>query len=357
MRRLDRYILREVGGVFVFGIGLFTTLLALNHIFFLARVTADAGAPWRAMFTLLVLRLPYFVSYSLPMAMLLATLLAFGRLSDRNEITAMRTSGWSLGRVALPVLVAAGVIAGVALGANEWVVPVSESRYRAVLAEVVRAPRRQVQEHVVVREPIDGLESLVYARELHPADGAMRQVVIVQLVDARPARVIEAEEARYDPQEGWTLRRGVVHLFAADGAIATRFVALRVRLARTPPQIAAARRDPAEMTIRELRDQIARLRATGENVARYAVNLHAKVALPLSAAIFALLAVPLGLRPHRSGRSVGLGLTILILLVYYFALSMTITLGERGRLQAFWAAWTPNLIVAAAGVLLLWRAR
>ena len=90
---------------------------------------------------------------------------------------------------------------------------------------------------------------------------------------------------------------------------------------------------------------------------RYAVHLHARVALPASAAIFALLAVPLGLRPHRSGRSVGLGLTILILLVYYFVLSLTITLGERGRLGAFWAAWTPNLVAGAAGALLLWRAR
>jgi lipopolysaccharide export system permease protein len=269
----------------------------------------------------------------------------------------MRTSGWSLGRVALPVLVGAAGVAAAALAANEWVVPASESRYRAMLAEVVRAPRRQVQEHVTFREPMDGLESLFYARELYPAEGTMRRVVIVQLVDARPTRLIEAEEARYDPQRGWTLRRGVVHLFTADGAIATRFAALRVRLARTPPQIAAVRRDPAEMTIRELREQIARLRAAGENVARYAVNLQAKVALPLSAAIFAVLAVPLGLRPHRSGRSVGLGLTVLILLVYYFALSMTITLGERGRLGPFWAAWTPNLVVAAAGALLLWRAR
>jgi len=357
VRRLDRYILREVGGVFAFGVGLFTALLALNHVFFLARVAADVGAPWRAVFALLALRVPYFVTYSLPMATLLATLLAVGRLSDRNEVTAMRTSGWSLGRVAAPVLAAAAGVAGLALVANEWVVPASEHRYRALLAEVVRAPRQQVQEHVSFRELVDGLESLFYARALYPVEGTMRQVVIVQLAGGRPVRVIEAEEARYDPPQGWTLRRGVLHLFTPDGAIATRFADLRVRLARTPPQLAAVRRDPAEMTIRELREQLARLRSSGEPVGRYAVHLHARVALPASAAIFALLAVPLGLRPHRSGRSVGLGLTILILLVYYFVLSLTITLGERGRLGAFWAAWTPNLVAGAAGALLLWRAR
>ena len=90
---------------------------------------------------------------------------------------------------------------------------------------------------------------------------------------------------------------------------------------------------------------------------RYAVNLQLKFSLPVSSVIFALLAVPLGLRPHRSGRSTGLGLTVLVLLGYYLMMSITVTLGERGQMPPVWAAWLPNLTVASAGVYLLWTAR
>ncbi|MBI3998373.1 MAG: LptF/LptG family permease [Armatimonadetes bacterium] len=356
MRLLDRYILREIGGVFLFGVALFATLLLLNHLFFLARLAADALISLRASVTLFALRVPYFVAYSLPMSTLLATLLAFGRLSDRNEVTAMRTSGLSLGRVAAPVLLAGVVVALAALAMNEWVVPHTETRYRTLLTEALRSPARQIQRDVLFREPVDGVESVFFARELDPQAGIMSQVVITQFQQERVARVIEARQARYSEQ-GWTLHHGILYLLREDGAIASQFETMRVALRRTPRQIVPPRRDPAEMTIGELREQIARLRAAGESAVRYAVTLQTKLALPASSVIFALLAVPLGLRPHRSGRSTGLGLTILLLLIYYFTLAFLTTLGEQGRLGAFWAAWSPNLMAATAGGYLLWRAR
>ncbi|MDR7485853.1 MAG: LptF/LptG family permease [Armatimonadota bacterium] len=356
MRQIDRYILREVGGIFVFGAAVFTTLLMVNHLFFLARLAAEAGIPIRTSLLLLVLRVPYMAAYGLPMAMLLATLMAFGRLSDRNEIIALRTSGWSLGRIALPVLVAGAVVTAISLAVTEYVVPPSETRYRDLLAEVLRSPTRQVQEHVLFREPIDGVESVFYARALDTRDSTMSGVVITQFQHDRPVRLIEAARARFGT-EGWVLQDGTIYLLGSGGGVTTRFASMRVALQRTPRQAAAPRRDPSEMTIGELRQQIAALQAAGENILRYVLSLHLKVALPASSVIFALLAVPLGLRPHRSGRSAGLALTVLVLLGYYLMMSVTLTLGERGQLAPFWAAWMPNLTVAAAGGYLLWTSR
>lgn len=356
MRLIDRYILREVGGIFLFGVAVFTTLLLVNHLFFLARLAADSGVPVRTNLFLLVLRVPYLAVYSLPMATLLATLLATGRLSDRNEITALRTTGWSLARIALPVLAAGAVITVASLGMSEWVVPRAEARYREVLSEAIQAQPRPVHQHVLFREPVGGVDSVFYARELDTSDGTMYGVVITQFQGGRPARLIEAGQARYEPQ-GWVLKQGTLYLLGAGSGVATTFDEMRVALARTPKQIAVPRRDPSEMTIGELRQQIATLRSAGESAVRYAVNLQAKLALPASSFIFALLAVPLGLRPHRSGRSTGLGITVLVLLAYYLLMSITITLGERGQIPAFWAAWLPNLMVATGGGCLLWFAR
>lgn len=355
MRLIDRYIIREVAGVFLFGVAVFTSLLLVNHLFFLARVTAEVGIAIRTSLELLLLRVPYLAAFALPMSMLLAALLAFGRLSDRNEISAMRTSGWSLSRIATPVLVVGALVTGLSLSLTEFVVPGTEARYRDLFAEAVQSPERRIQRDVLFREPISGVESVFYARSLDMRDGTMWQVVITQFLDGRPVRLIEAESARYGPG-GWVLHNGILYLLGGASGVTTRFDEMHVALRRTPEQMAAPRRDPAEMTIRELRRQIATLRAAGENVLRYAINLQLKLALPASSLIFALLAVPLGLRPHRSGRTTGLALTVLVLLGYYVAMSITVTLGERGQLAPLLAAWIPNLGVAAAGVYLLFTA-
>lgn len=355
MRLIDRYILREIGGIFLFGVAVFTTLLLINHLFFLARLAADAGVPIRTNLMLLLLRVPYLAAYALPMSMLLATLLAFGRLSDRNEITAMRTTGWSLSRIAVPVIAAGIIVTGLSLGMTEYIVPRSESRYRDLFAEAVRSPQRKVLFHVLFREPVNGVDSTFYARQLDTRDGTMTRVVITQFLGGRPSRLIEAESARFGP-DGWVLYDGTLYLLGSASGVKTEFQEMRVTLRRTPQQMAAPRKDPAEMTISELRQQIATLRAAGEDVLRYAVSLQLKLALPASSIIFALLAVPLGLRPHRSGRSTGLGLTVLVLLAYYLIMSVTVALGERGQITPFLAAWIPNLAVAAAGAYLLWTA-
>jgi lipopolysaccharide export system permease protein len=353
MRLIDRYILRELGGIFLFGVAIFTgLLLVITHLFFVARLAADVGLPIRTSLALLGLKVPYFVVFALPMAMLLATLLAFGRLSERNEITAMRTTGWSLGRITAPVLLAGVAVTGCSLYLNEYVVPRTERRYAEVLAAAVRAPARKVQRDVLFREPVDGVESLFFARELDTHEGTMTRVVITQFLDGRPARLIEAERARYG-LDGWVLEDGTLYLLGAAPGVKTEFRQMRVALRRTPPQVAVVRRDPTEMTIRELREEIATLRAAGENLVRYAVSLHFKLALPASSIIFALLAVPLGLRPHRAGRSTGLGLTILVVLAYYVMTMITLQLGERGQIGPVLAAWLPNMSVGAAGLYLM----
>src|SRR5712691_9396853 len=106
---LDRYLWRQLGELFAFGVAIFTLLLLVNHLFTVARLVLQQGAPLSVALQLLVYHLPYVLAFSFPMAMLLASLLAIGRLSDGQEITAIRPSGISLERIAVSI-VAAGVL-------------------------------------------------------------------------------------------------------------------------------------------------------------------------------------------------------------------------------------------------------
>ncbi len=350
---LDRYIWRHLSGLFVFGVAIFTTFLMVNHLFFLARLVFDEGATFLVALKMLVYRLPYFLAFSFPMAMLLASLMAVSRLSDGQEITAMRTAGISLSRIASSVVLAGVLVSVGTLVWNESVVPPAEDRYEVSFAQVVKRPR-QIAERVLFRETQGSIESVYFVRRFHSDQDLMEGVVVDQFEQGKLRRVIDAANARYLGNQ-WEFLDGTLYVFTEGTTVATRFERLDFALRRTPDEIAGPQKPVSDMSIHELRAYIAVLRRGGEDVTRYVVEMQSKVSVPMSALLFALLAVPLGLRPHRSGPSIGLGLTILVLVGYYILTSITLTLGEGGRLHPVAAAWLPNVILAGAAVLLLRR--
>ncbi len=352
---LDRYLWRQIRDLFLFGVAIFATLLIVNHLFFLARVVLNEGIGLGVALQLLLYRLPYFVGYSFPMAMLLAALLAIGRLSDGQEITAMRTSGISMVRIAASIMAAGLLVSAATLIVNEVVVPRAEDGYRRALATAFRQQTGGEQRDVLFRESQDEIESVYFVRRFFKDESRMQGVVVNQFERGALSRVIEAAEARY-VEGAWVFRNGTMYAFAGETTVITQFDQLRVGLRRTPAEIAVPQRDPSEMSVSELRAYIGVLRRSGEPVARYVVQLHFKLAVPLSAALFALLAVPVGLRPHRSGTSIGLGLTVLVLIGYYIISAIALPLGENGRLHPIPAAWAPNVVLAVTGLALLRRA-
>ena len=353
---LDRYLWRQLSELFVFGVGLFTLLLLVNHLFFLVRlVLQPGGVRLLVVLQLLIYKLPYLLAYSFPMAMLLAALLAIGRLSDGLEITAMRTSGISLGRIALSVTTAGILVSAMTLALNEGVVPYAENRYQQVLITGLRERFASEQRDVLFRDVQEDVESVYFVRRFHRDQQRMEGVVVNQFERGVLNRVVEAEVAQYT-DGAWVFRDGTMYVFTGETTVVTQFARLRVGLQRTPEQIAVPQRDPSEMSVRELRQYISVLQRSGENAARYIVQVQFKLAIPMSAALFALLAVPVGLRPHRSGTSIGVGLAFLVLLGYYVISAVTLPLGENGRLHPIAAGWLPDVVLAAVGLALVRRA-
>lgn len=268
----------------------------------------------------------------------------------------MRTSGISLSRIALSVVVAGLLVSILTLAVNEGVVPPAEDRYRAAFTGFLEEPTPIERQQVLFREQSeDGIESVYYVRRFLTDAGRMEGVVVNQFEGGQLVRIIEAPEARY-LNGAWIFRSGTMYWFTGSTTVTQTFDRLRVGLRRTPKEIALPQKEPSEMTIRELRAYISVLRRSGDSTARYIAELQSKIAFPLSAMLFSLLAVPLGLRPHRSGTSIGLGLTIVVLVAYYILISITLTLGQGGRLHPVAAAWLPNVVLAAAGIILLRRA-
>ena len=153
MRILDRYILKELAGPFIFGIASFSSIsIASSVLFRIAQYLTKYGASVTSLTKLFVYSLPEIINFTFPMSMLLASLLAFGRLSASSEITAMKSGGISFWRLSLPVFVVAFCVSIFSVVFAEKVVPASKLAYSRVLYyEIEKNTKPRSQEHIILK--------------------------------------------------------------------------------------------------------------------------------------------------------------------------------------------------------------
>jgi len=353
---LDRLVYAEVGASFGFGLGLFTVLLVMNHLFYLARLVIGQGVAVQTALVLMIYKIPYFIAFSAPMGILLATVLAIGRLSDHHEVAALRVAGVSLYRIARPIVLAGAVVAMGMVVFSEGIVSLSDAQYRAVFGDVMsHAPELRPVENVFFQAPTAGGNALYSAHRYDPHTRTLEGVTVVYLTAGTPLQIIEAPRAEYNRGVEWTFHDGHIYLFPQGSVVSTKFATLDVKVPRSPQEFTLPPKQPSDMSLRELIGEIASLRKQGDAIRAYVGEIHAKIATATSCIVFALVALPLSLRPHRSGPSVGFGLSILVLLAYYL-IAIPAQLASDGRLLSpVLAAWLPDLVVGAAGAALLVR--
>ncbi|MEA2718616.1 MAG: lipopolysaccharide export system permease protein, partial [Candidatus Eremiobacteraeota bacterium] len=112
---LDRYLVAELGGPFLFGLSAFTLIFVATQILAIGRLVSEQHAPLWAAVEYFLWDMPAYLLLVIPMAMLLGTLLAMQRLSSESEVTAMQAGGISLSRIVAPLLIVGFVVSLLAL--------------------------------------------------------------------------------------------------------------------------------------------------------------------------------------------------------------------------------------------------
>jgi len=359
MRILDKYILKELLGPFIFGVAAFSSVfIGTTTLFRIAQYVTKYGASLTSVLKLFVYSLPSIVVLTFPMSMLLASLLSFGRLSGSSEITAMKSSGLSFYRLSLPVFVVAIVVSLFTVVFNEKVVPAANHAYRQVVRiEIEKDTKPPTQDHVVIKDIGNTESKLTYARRFIEETGTMYAVTLQEFEGDRLVRVENAERAVWDKGR-WIMYNGIIHELDDKGNFVRylRFDEQEMPIRKAPGAISLEQKKPDEMTIVELKQHIAALKREYVKTSLYQVELHQRVAIPMACLVFALIGTPLGLAPHRSSSSIGLGISIIIIFIYYTILTIMTALGQGGAVVPWLAAWTPNIIGILAGIYLIHRA-
>ena len=356
IRALDRFILGELKGPFFFGIMSFTIILIAGSLLFqIADLVIQRGVSIGVVLRLFFYYLPRLVAYTIPMSCLLAALLGFGKLSANSELVALKSAGLSFKRIIRPVIIATFFVSVAAFFVNETLVPLSErAAANVMMYEVFKESPPLFKEKIFLKEEGDGtLKRVIYINKMKIVNGDMEEIVVEEFDAGRLSRIVSAKSGKWI-NGSWWINSGNVFEINKEGNVnhLFKFDKQALTLNMSPSDVAKSTQKPDQMTIPELLEYIKINEKSGMNVSKFWMLFHLRLSVPWACMVLALVGAALGSRPQRSSSSVGLGLSVIIVFVYYVILSLTQSLGDAGYLPPVVAAWIANIIFIIIGAVL-----
>jgi len=359
---IHRYILREIIPTILLGLSLFTFILILDKIFDLVNLYLKHGVSFLTILRLLGMILPSIFSLTVPMAILMGCLLSFGRLSEDGEITALRAAGQPLLHVIWPVLWLSLAVSALLVVLNSTVTPLSHRSFKTLYREILTAnPLSRLEERTFMKLP----GYMLYIKHVDQDTGRLHGVHIYKLTsDSPPDQIIARKgKAVLTQDRGMTLilSNGSIQQHDGSDTSKTTFTAFKQYSIRipfkmdAPDSTAHTATSLRSMTTGELRALMADYSSKKLPTHFIQTEYHLRIIMAFTPLVFAVIGLALGIRVEKGGKAVTLGLSLLILFVYYLLLIGAISFGEKGIVPPAAALWMPNLLTGGTGLLLLGR--
>ncbi len=358
---LDGYLLREMVGPFMFAFGAFLLFWALNIFFLAADYIINQHAPFFLVLRFVIFRIPQAIPMAFPFGCLFAALLSIGRVMGDNEITAMRTAGIPVWRIAVAPLAFGVAMFAICYSTNEWIAPPSVDLSTRTFYQIIYHTESLPVEPQFFRKDQD-TGNVFYVTQVAPDNKTMIGVQIFK--PAKYGTWNETLQAKRATVKGMSLLlHDVVDTrFNNDGYMSSQQhvdqITIGLPMGETASQfVSNVNNDPWTMSSKSLRTQVNALQEQGIGgtaLGNLQINLANKLAWPFACIISILLAVPLALRFGKRGRTLGIALAIILFFVYYLMISAAAAFGRNGAINPFLAAWLPNIIMGTAGAALLW---
>jgi len=360
---IHRYLFTELVSPFAINLAFFTFIFLTSRILDITNLVVNHGVGLLQVLLVIVYTIPYFMVFVIPMAVMMAVLLTFLRLSGDNEIMALKAGGVNVTALLPPVVVfclLGGLLtAFMSIYGQPW----GRSSAKQL---VVRIAASSIDIGLKERQFTDTFDGIVlYVSQVDTQTRTLRDVFIENQQDDKLASTVVAPRGQLlRAADGltWRLRLfdGTIHQVDLQEfrANAIRFDTYDLTLSLA--QMLEPQKRPSkhrrEMNLAELRQyirehQVARDAGYFNALMRY----HKMFSIPFACLVLGFLAMPLGMQAKRASKSYGLGLGLVFFMLYYLLLSAGSVFGESGRLPAIAAVWMPNLVMAAVGVFLFVR--
>jgi lipopolysaccharide export system permease protein len=382
LKTLHLYLLRQVVATLLMTVLVFTFVLVLGNVMrevlaMLVNGQASLGIVLEA----IGLLIPYVISYALPMGMLTAVLLVFGRFSADLELTAARAGGVSLISLAAPILVLSFGLCCLSAWANLELAPNSRSAYKQLIFKfttefsVAQIPEGRhitdIPGHIVFigKNRNGNLEDvLVYdlgqgtnqpsswfapRGEVQIETTGTNRVATLNLHNVRGVQFegdqpiptsLELVQLSYDLSKYEPGRRRTSVGNMSFTQLQAELTAIRERVLGQSNDVPDTERGKFIQT------QLAKLNSPVK------VEMHRQWAFSFACFGFALIGIPLGIRVQRRETNIGFAIAIVLVAVYYSLIMLGLSLEQHPEWYPHLLLWLPNLLFQAVGAVLLWRA-
>lgn len=339
---------------FAYGLCLFAVLIFLGDTFDKMNYIIKSKAPIGVILECLWLAVPYWAVRVIPMATLLATLVAMSGFVQSGEWLATQACGLETRRFWMPILWTSLAVGAVAFAAQETVMPLALRRSQRLWHERVH-PEWEWTEYPDVALA-GGEDRFVRAVYLRPKENRMDRPTLERMGPRGITSQLDATSAVWDPSvRRWVFRDGVERTFGPDGVVEKPFDSLVSDLDAAPLDLIPRALNPDEMTFREVRGYASRVGRFGGSPREYEVAAQAKLAYPFANVVVCALGIPIALRLRRSSRVISFCAALSLSFAYLWFIEIARALGVGGTLPPWAAGWAADAVFGSAALVLIRR--
>lgn len=361
MKILDRYILKELIKFFVLSVFILTVVLFLDQLHFLSEIILNSGVAIKDIFAIFIYISPTFLSITIPLSVLFASLMTFSRLSGDNEITAARAAGISMYRLMLPVF----LLSAIAYLASSYIMLNLQHRGNYALKNFIfQMSMKKANYDIKERVFNDDFKELImYIDEKEAGTSRLKGIFIYDFQNDSEPQIIAAREGNFATEPELMklllqLKDGTIHRIGdkMDRYQLLSFQTYDILIDLSKGQgNAAVTKEPREMSVAELKNRIMEMRSKNQETFIEEVEIQTKYSFPFACLVFGIFGAPLGIKVHRGGRRGGLGIGLIIVIIDYILLMAGQSLGREGQIPPIIALWFPNILIGGIGGYLLNR--
>jgi LPS export ABC transporter permease LptG len=360
IRRLDRYVLQRFLQAYLYCIAGFVSIWFIFDVSDNISTFLDQRISRMLILKYYFTQVPEILVVVFPVALLLALLFTLGRMSRSNEIVSMLTAGVSLPRILAPLLGIGLLTTAASTALNYSLAPHGEYARKRLLEDPASRRQQFGLTAQIFRNRTDNRTWFI--QQFFPGDNKFNTLHIIQQ-DANDniLKAYVVTIAFYHPENhSWQFEGVKVNSYNQTGDIigTENFVGTPLIItdwSETPFRLTSANLRAEHLSVPELRDYLQfNSDFPTTLLAPFATHLEYRIALPWTCAVVALIAGSLGIGYSRRGILSSVAAAILLVFAMNFVMHLCLALGEGARISTWSAAWTPNLIFGAIGLILLY---
>ena len=360
---LDKYIFNEMWLTFLASLFVFVFIVMTSQMLPLTQLILTQGVHAVQVIQMVLYSSPDIVSFSLPAASLMAVVLGFLRLSSDSEIIALKSCGISLYQMLPPVLALS--FSGLLIAAliSFYGVPWGNKSFKDLIFQIAESKADLGIRERIFSEPFDNV--IFYVNSFSARERLMKDVFVVDRRDQEAEYTIIAQEGQIFsfPEEKVIMihfMKGTIFVVGKDlesaRTIQFNTYDLSIGLKDIMAAVASRKKKPKEMSVSELIERLKKSRKGKGKYNEMVIQLLEKFSIPLAVFLMGMIGAPLGAQMKTRGRSSGIGVSLLVFLIYYMCLAGARSICETGTIAPEIGVWIPDAFLATSCIFLFWRA-